>query len=200
MKKYQRVGVIILVIAGIFILYCVFRPMQYHIPADSEQGFMAVAMTTPSFEYNEQSNEAVGDIELKSYSIPEQEATEIKKEVLELISQLKYHRTPGTLVQNIKKATEFRQIEGSIWITTARTEKLINNSKNDVSLKDYDNNIRICGKYIIISNKIYSLGNDGEHKAAWIYAQIEELLKEKAENYLIKKEVSDEQKEKLCAI
>lgn len=186
MKKYQRAGVIILVIAGIFIFYGVFRPMQYHIPADSEQGLMAVAMTKPTFEYNEQRNEAAGDIELKSYSIPEQEATEIKHEVLELISKLKYYRTPVTLVQNIKKDMGLRQTEGSIWITSTRSEKFFNNSQKDFSLEDYDNDIRICGKYIIISDKIYSLGSDGEEKAAWVYAQIEEVLNEKAERYLNK--------------
>lgn len=178
MKKYLRVGVGTLIGVGI-ILYLVFRPMSYEIPVNSEQGSMGITMLKPNLDYNVKTNEYAVYNESKSYSVPEKEALELKKEILELVCQLKYYRTPFTLINNVKEENLIYKTEESVWITSVRTAEVLDRNR-------YDNDIKVAGKYIIINGKMYSLGMEGEEKAAWLYEEIEALLQEKAGDYLNK--------------
>lgn len=175
MKKYQRNRAILwVVLAMVGILtgigFLSLSPIEYQSSEKLLQGDMAIAMTKPTFTFDKQKEEASGDIELKSYYIPQQEATELKQEILKLVSRLKYYRTPVTFLKNIRKDVTVHETEGSIFITLSGEE-----------------NIRICGTYIIIQDTIYSLGKDGEEKAAKIYSEMDTLLHEKAGSYITNK-------------
>lgn len=186
MKKYLRAvtGVLIAVMATM--LYLVFRPISYQVQEDAKQSFMAVALTKPILKYDKKANKATGDIEMKSYRIPEQEVPELKSEILEQVCQLKYYRTPATLMNNIKREIPVYQTEGSVWITLARTQHLSDSGEYNFSAQDCANDIIVSGKYIIVHGTMYSLGIKGEEKAARLYDKIETLLKEKADGYLEK--------------
>lgn len=143
-------------------------PIKYKALDGSEKGTMLISINEPHFNYEESNGEVEinSDIVMKAYTIPELENMELKEKIIGMLEETKYFRTPVTVVKNITKNSSFEQCEKIMWIIIG---------KNDIYIAD---------KYIIVNQKIYSLGYGGEQKSQELIERIEEVMEKEGAEYL----------------
>ena len=167
-KIFRILGIVLcLCLCSLFLLI----PVSNTLDEIDSQASMAVIFHTCDIQVDETATEDAWKLVtyVENYDMPEKEATEIKEEVLQVLREIKYYRTPKTIIYNI--------LEDAPMFTEDKDVTIILYPQEEAEM------LYIKGKYIMLDGKYYSLGFHGAEKGELYIEKIQDIMKN-ADEYL----------------